>query len=90
MSGPGCAGQSDRPAIRTRPAHTRDSREWHSDKLLDPPGTHSLLSAGDDEDVARDLPLVDGAYLTTAWAVSVMLSSRAIFFLLFTLPEDFG
>lgn len=35
-------------------------------------------------------PLVDGAYLTTAWVVSVMLPPMAIFFPLFTLLEDFG
>lgn len=34
--------------------------------------------------------LVDGAYLGTAWVVSVMLPPMAIFFPLFTLLEDFG
>lgn len=34
--------------------------------------------------------LVDGAYLATAWVVSVMLPPMAIFFPLFTLLEDFG
>ncbi|HEX9637101.1 MAG TPA: nucleoside recognition domain-containing protein [Acidobacteriota bacterium] len=34
--------------------------------------------------------LIDGAYLTTAWVVSVMLPPMAIFFPLFTLLEDFG
>ncbi len=34
--------------------------------------------------------LVDGAYLSTAWVVSVMLPPMAIFFPLFTLLEDFG
>ncbi len=34
--------------------------------------------------------LVDGAYLTTAWVVSVMLPPMAIFFPLFTILEDFG
>ncbi len=33
---------------------------------------------------------VDGAYLATAWVVSVMLPPMAIFFPLFTLLEDFG
>ena len=35
-------------------------------------------------------PLIDGAYLSTAWVVSVMLPPMAIFFPLFTLLEDFG
>ncbi|MCA9669415.1 MAG: ferrous iron transporter B, partial [Myxococcales bacterium] len=34
--------------------------------------------------------LVDGAYLATAWVVSVMLPPMAIFFPLFTLLEDLG
>jgi ferrous iron transport protein B len=34
--------------------------------------------------------LMDGAYLATAWVVSVMLPPMAIFFPLFTLLEDFG
>lgn len=34
--------------------------------------------------------LIDGAYLATAWVVSVMLPPMAIFFPLFTLAEDFG
>jgi len=34
--------------------------------------------------------LIDGAYLSTAWVVSVMLPPMAIFFPLFTLLEDFG
>lgn len=34
--------------------------------------------------------LLDGAYLATAWVVSVMLPPMAIFFPLFTLLEDFG
>ncbi|KAF0093246.1 MAG: GTP-binding protein HSR1-related [Puniceicoccaceae bacterium 5H] len=34
--------------------------------------------------------VVDGAYLTLAWVVSVMLPPMAIFFPLFTLLEDFG
>jgi len=34
--------------------------------------------------------LIDGAYLTMAWVVSVMLPPMAIFFPLFTLLEDFG
>lgn len=34
--------------------------------------------------------LVDGAWLTTAWVVSVMLPPMAIFFPLFTILEDFG
>ena len=34
--------------------------------------------------------LIDGAYLATAWVVSVMLPPMAIFFPLFTLLEDFG
>ena len=34
--------------------------------------------------------LVDGAYLTVAWVVSVMLPPMAIFFPLFTILEDFG
>ncbi len=34
--------------------------------------------------------LIDGAYLSTAWVVSVMLPPMAIFFPLFTLMEDFG
>jgi len=34
--------------------------------------------------------LFDGAYLATAWVVSVMLPPMAIFFPLFTLLEDFG
>ncbi len=33
---------------------------------------------------------IDGAYLTMAWVVSVMLPPMAIFFPLFTLLEDFG
>jgi ferrous iron transport protein B len=33
---------------------------------------------------------IDGAYLSTAWVVSVMLPPMAIFFPLFTLLEDFG
>jgi ferrous iron transport protein B len=35
-------------------------------------------------------PLIDGAYLSAAWVVSVMLPPMAIFFPLFTLLEDFG
>lgn len=34
--------------------------------------------------------LLDGAYMATAWVVSVMLPPMAIFFPLFTLLEDFG
>lgn len=34
--------------------------------------------------------LLDGAYLATAWVVSVMLPPMAIFFPIFTLLEDFG
>lgn len=34
--------------------------------------------------------LIDGAYLATAWVVSVMLPPMAIFFPLYTLLEDFG
>ena len=34
--------------------------------------------------------LIDGAYRTLAWVVSVMLPPMAIFFPLFTLLEDFG
>lgn len=34
--------------------------------------------------------VVDGAYLSMAWVVSVMLPPMAIFFPLFTLLEDFG
>ena len=34
--------------------------------------------------------LIDGAYRTTAWIVSVMLPPMAIFFPLFTVLEDFG
>jgi ferrous iron transport protein B len=34
--------------------------------------------------------LIDGAYLATAWVVSVMLPPMAIFFPLFTLLEDLG
>lgn len=34
--------------------------------------------------------LIDGAYLATAWVISVMLPPMAIFFPLFTLAEDFG
>jgi len=34
--------------------------------------------------------LIDGAYLSAAWVVSVMLPPMAIFFPLFTLLEDFG
>ncbi len=34
--------------------------------------------------------LIDGAYLSVAWVVSVMLPPMAIFFPLFTLLEDFG
>ncbi|MCP5517127.1 MAG: ferrous iron transporter B [Verrucomicrobiales bacterium] len=34
--------------------------------------------------------LLDGAYLATAWVVSVMLPPMAIFFPLFTMLEDFG
>jgi ferrous iron transport protein B len=34
--------------------------------------------------------VMDGAYLATAWVISVMLPPMAIFFPLFTLLEDFG
>ncbi len=34
--------------------------------------------------------LFDGAYLSAAWVISVMLPPMAIFFPLFTLAEDFG
>jgi len=34
--------------------------------------------------------IVDGAYLASAWVISVMLPPMAIFFPLFTLLEDFG
>lgn len=34
--------------------------------------------------------LIDGAYLSMAWVVSVMLPPMAIFFPMFTLLEDFG
>ncbi len=34
--------------------------------------------------------IIDGAYLSTAWVISVMLPPMAIFFPLFTLLEDFG
>lgn len=34
--------------------------------------------------------LIDGAYLATAWVVSVMLPPMAIFFPIFTMLEDFG
>lgn len=34
--------------------------------------------------------LIDGAYLSMAWVVSVMLPPMAIFFPIFTLLEDFG
>jgi len=34
--------------------------------------------------------LIDGAYLATAWVVSVMLPPMAIFFPIFTILEDFG
>ena len=34
--------------------------------------------------------LIDGAYLSMAWVISVMLPPMAIFFPLFTLLEDFG
>lgn len=34
--------------------------------------------------------LIDGAYLSTAWVISVMLPPMSIFFPLFTLLEDFG
>lgn len=34
--------------------------------------------------------LIDGAYLSTVWVISVMLPPMAIFFPLFTLLEDFG
>lgn len=34
--------------------------------------------------------LIDGAFLSTAWVVAVMLPPMAIFFPLFTLLEDFG
>lgn len=34
--------------------------------------------------------IIDGAYLATAWVISVMLPPMAIFFPLFTLLEDFG
>ncbi len=34
--------------------------------------------------------LIDGAYLSMAWVVSVMLPPMAIFFPLFTILEDFG
>ncbi len=37
-----------------------------------------------------DGALIDGAYLATAWVISVMLPPMAIFFPLFTLMEDFG
>ena len=54
---------------------------------------HPLLKAGA---ASIGLPwwldglLIDGAYLATAWVVSVMLPPMAIFFPLFTLLEDFG
>lgn len=35
-------------------------------------------------------PLIDGAYRTLAWVVSVMLPPMAVFFPLFTLLEDLG
>lgn len=34
--------------------------------------------------------LVDGAYLSAAWVISVMLPPMAVFFPIFTLLEDFG
>ena len=34
--------------------------------------------------------IIDGAYLSMAWVISVMLPPMAIFFPLFTLLEDFG
>jgi Fe2+ transport system protein B len=34
--------------------------------------------------------LIDGAYLSMAWVVSVMLPPMAIFFPIYTLLEDFG
>lgn len=47
-----------------------------------------LVNAGAPE-ILRGI-LVDGAYRTTAWVVSVMLPPMAIFFPLFTLLEDSG
>lgn len=54
---------------------------------------HPLLKAWAD---AIHLPwwlsgvLIDGAYLSMAWVIAVMLPPMAIFFPLFTLLEDFG
>lgn len=54
---------------------------------------HPALKSGAD---SINLPwwlsgvLIDGAYLSVAWVVSVMLPPMAIFFPLFTLLEDFG
>jgi ferrous iron transport protein B len=64
---------------------------WLSIIFLDT--IHPALKAGA---VAINMPwwlnglLIDGAYLATAWVVSVMLPPMAIFFPLFTLLEDFG
>lgn len=64
---------------------------WLSALLLDT--IHPFL-----KDVAGNIgtpwwltgPLIDGAYLSMAWVVSVMLPPMAIFFPLFTLLEDLG
>lgn len=54
---------------------------------------HPLLKSGAD---AIGFPwwlsgvLIDGAYLSLAWVVAVMLPPMAIFFPMFTLLEDFG
>ncbi len=63
--------------------------QWLYDLLIGRiyPGLKNLTSAWPS---AVAGPLVDGAYLTTAWVVSVMLPPMAIFFPLFTLLEDFG
>ncbi len=53
------------------------------------PALKSLVSASGAPQWLVGL-LVDGAYLSTAWVISVMLPPMAIFFPLFTLLEDFG
>ncbi|MCD6338702.1 MAG: ferrous iron transport protein B [Verrucomicrobia bacterium] len=62
-----------------------------SDLLVDrgPSWLHGLAGAAGLPQWLQGL-LIDGAYLTTAWVVSVMLPPMAIFFPLFTALEDLG
>jgi ferrous iron transport protein B len=64
---------------------------WLSDLLLGGvyPRLHEVGAALGLPGWVRGL-FIDGAYLATAWVVSVMLPPMAIFFPLLTLLEDFG